>query len=204
MTVSPAAGIIGKNEPEGRGMEGHHLILGELVDYITGETLADTHDERYRQAIAALLVDKKGFSREELKPRVPLKISAGEKCALIPIDFSLYLGDRLCMLVKYGPGSLVTRHRPALAVSRLLAGYQIPVVVVTNGVDADVLDGTNGKILSKGLDGIPDRNALDRIAQGFAFPPVPPSRAEKEARIAYAFEVDDSCPCDDTVCKLSG
>ncbi len=27
---------------------GHHLILGELVDFITGETIEDTHDEMYR------------------------------------------------------------------------------------------------------------------------------------------------------------
>ena len=184
-------------------MGGHHLILGELTDTITGETLQDTHDERYRQAIAALLLDEKGFSREEIRPRVPLAVEAGEKCALIPIDFGLYLGDRLCMLVKYGPGSLVTRHRPALAAARLLAGHQVPVVVVTNGIDADVLDGTSGKILSKGLAGIPHRKALQRIVQGFAFAPVPAARAEKESRIAYAFEVDGSCPCDDTVCKIN-
>ena len=39
-------------------MNGHHLILGELTDYITGETLKDTHDERYRQQIARRLIDK--------------------------------------------------------------------------------------------------------------------------------------------------
>ena len=35
----------------------HHLVLGELTDYITGETRVDTHDERARQTIARLLVD---------------------------------------------------------------------------------------------------------------------------------------------------
>ena len=34
-------------------MDGHHLILGELTDLITGETLTDTHDERYRQKLIA-------------------------------------------------------------------------------------------------------------------------------------------------------
>ncbi|GAH42542.1 unnamed protein product [marine sediment metagenome] len=28
-------------------MIGHHLILGELIDFITAETLEDTHDEWY-------------------------------------------------------------------------------------------------------------------------------------------------------------
>jgi len=38
-------------------MAGHHLILGELQDVITHETLQDTHDERLRQGIAAMMVD---------------------------------------------------------------------------------------------------------------------------------------------------
>ena len=44
-------------------MNGHHLILGELTDTITRETLADTHDERQRQKLARLLVEKKGYRR---------------------------------------------------------------------------------------------------------------------------------------------
>ena len=108
------------------------------------------------------------------------------------------------MLIKYGPGSLVTRHRPALAASRLLVAYQIPVVVVTNGVETDVLDGHTGKITARGFDGIPDRAALLQRVEGVHFTPVHPARAEKESRIAYAFEVDGSCPCDDTICKITG
>ena len=33
-------------------MAGHHLILGKLADFLTGDILDDTLDERYRQAIA--------------------------------------------------------------------------------------------------------------------------------------------------------
>ena len=39
-------------------MSGHHLILGELDDLISGETIKDTLDERYRQNIAELLVHR--------------------------------------------------------------------------------------------------------------------------------------------------
>ncbi len=61
------------------------------------------------------------------------------------------------MIIKYGPGSLVTRQRPALAASRLLTGYLIPVVVVTNGEDANVLNGSDGKLMGVGLDAIPSK-----------------------------------------------
>ena len=40
-------------------MNGHHLILGELDDFVTGQRLADTHDERYRQRLSRLLVEEK-------------------------------------------------------------------------------------------------------------------------------------------------
>ena len=184
-------------------MEGHHLILGELQDIITNETLKDTHDERLRQGIASLLLGPKGFSRQEITPRRPLNLRAGEKCAVISIDFAITIDDRVCMMIKYGPGSLVTRHRPALAASRMLEDYQIPVVVVTNGIDADILDGTSGKVIARGLEAIPDRAALNELVSDQPFASILPERAEKESRIAFAFEVDGSCPCDDTICKIS-
>jgi len=184
-------------------MVGHHLILGELQDIITSETLQDTHDERLRQGLAALLVKEKGFLRDDIKPRWPLTLRADEKCAVINIDFGIFIDSRACMMIKYGPGSLVTRHRPALAASRMLVSYQIPVVVVTNGVDADILDGPSGKVIARGLDGIPDRTSLKKQVAGQTFASIQPERAEKESRIAFAFEVDGSCPCDDTICKIS-
>jgi hypothetical protein len=183
-------------------MDGHHLVLGELVDYITGETLKDTHDERYRQTLARRLIDEKGYSKGQITPRVAVFTRAGDKCAIIPIDLQVSHGDRVCMIIKYGPGSLVTRRRPALAASRLIAPYQVPVVVVTNGESAEILDGANGQVHAIGLDSIPSRAELARQILSASFAPISKHRAEMESRILYAYDVDDSCPCDDTICRL--
>jgi hypothetical protein len=183
-------------------MEGHHLILGETIDFITGETIRDTHDERYRQNIARLLINQKGYEKSEIIPRRELMVRAGEKCAIIRIDFLITLKDFFLMIIKYGPGSITTRHRPAIAVSRLIIPYQIPVVVVTNGVDAEILDGLSGKITSNGLDSIPSKKELIKIADTTSFPEITSDRAEAESRILYAYEVDGSCPCDDTICRI--
>ena len=183
-------------------MTGHHLILGEQVDYLTGEALADTHDERYRQALAKLLVEKKGYFRSDIVPRQKLIVTAGDKCAQVQIDFTILINDTIAMIIRYGPGSLVTRHRPAIAASRVLTAYQIPLVVVTNGLDADVIDGKTASILSKGLDTIPDRQTLFAQCLAGAKEPIAPERAESEQRILYAYDVDDSCPCDDNICRL--
>ena len=180
----------------------HQLILGELKDFLTGDVLSDTLDERYRQKIARLLVEEKGYFPSEIAVRRRLTVRADERTASVPVDFTVSLHGRICMVVRFGPGSLVTRHRPSLAVSRLLTGALVPVVVVTNGEDADILDGRTGKIQGEGLGAIPGREALSDIAAAHPLAAISEGRAEKEARIVYAFEVDGACSCDDTVCRL--
>jgi len=181
---------------------GHHLVLGELTDFLTGRQIQDTHDERYRQAIARLLVAQKGFEKEEIRSQWKLRVAAGDNCAIIQIDFSILIKDRVCMVIRYAPGSLVTRHRPALAASRTLTGYQIPVVVVTNGREADILDGTSGTVTARGLAAIPSKQELLQSIEAADFGKISEDRFAKEMRILYAYDVDDSCPCDNAVCRL--
>ena len=184
-------------------MGGHHLILGEIGDIITGEILADTHDERYRQKIARFLVADKGYAKADIHPRNLLIVAAGSRKGRLWVDFTVTVDDRTAMVIKYGPGSLVTRYRPALAISRLVAPYQIPVVVVTNGESADILDGETGKLTASGFDRIPSRHTLaNQLAQA-EFSPISSTRVEMEARIVYAFEIDGGCPCDDTACRIA-
>lgn len=183
-------------------MDGHHLILGKTTDYITGEIIEDTHDERYRQNIARLLVNEKLYNKPDIKPRHALLVKAGEKKAIIRVDFLISMGNRICIIIKYGPGSIITRHRPALSASRLVAPYQIPVVVVTNGVDADILDGSTGKVISNGLYAIPVKPELLNLSKKFIFGEISENRSEAESRILYAYEVDGSCPCDETICRI--
>lgn len=183
-------------------MNGHHLILGQLTDYLTGETLEDTHDERYRQKLACFLVEQKGYLKTDITSRHPFVSKAGEKKAMTRIDFLVTVHGKIAMLIKYGPGSLVTRRRPALAASRLLADYQVPLVVVTNGKDAEVMDGASGKVSGTGLGSLPERGELENIVNAHLFKPISTERAEMESRIFYAYEVDGCCPCDETVCKM--
>ncbi len=182
--------------------QGHHLILGELVDFITGETIQDTHDERYRQKLARLLVENKGYLKKEIEPRFELLLSVENKKAIVKIDYKVNLSHRTGMIIKYGPGSLVTRQRPALAASRLVAPYQIPFVVVTNGEDAEIIEGTTGNIISLGIDSIPAKDELINHINIEPFNLISSEQIEMESRILYAFEVDGSCPCDNTICRL--
>ena len=45
---------------------------------------------------------------------------------MIKIDFEIEVSGKIGMIIRYGPGSLVTRQRPALAVSRLVVASRFP------------------------------------------------------------------------------
>jgi hypothetical protein len=176
--------------------------MGELTDFLTGRSLPDTHDERYRQRIARLLVDHKGYRREDIHPRVPIDLQVGRKSARIRLDFVIRNEGRIGLLIKYAPGSLVTRHQVAYAAAMLLAPCTIPFSIVTNGEDAHWLDNTDRRLISRGLNGIWDHHTLNARLQGRPTNPVTPRQAEMAARILLAYEVDGRCPCDDTVCEF--
>ncbi len=183
-------------------MSGHHLVLGELTDCIDGEILDDTLDERYRQQIGRRLMEQKGHAKSDITPRYELGFGVGDKCARILVTYIVRCNGRTAMLIHYGPGSLVTRHRPALAMSRLVADYQVPVVVVTNGLEADILNGVDGTVMETGLDMIPDMDALKEITGRHQWETIGTERKEMESRILMAYEIDDKCPCDDSTCKI--
>lgn len=184
-------------------MSGHHLILGELTDFLNEKIVEDTHDERYRQKVARLLVEEKGYLKGDIEAGRRLSVCAGDGKGLVPVDFIIRLKGKIGMIIKYGPGSLVTRCRPALAMSRLLAPYQIPIAAVTNGEDAEIIDGASGNVLFFGIHAILSKADLSDTISAANFELISEKRAEMESRIVYAYEIDGSCPCDDTVCRLT-
>ncbi len=178
-------------------MSEHHLILGETVDFITGETIKDTHDERYRQKTARFLVEKKGYLKTDINPRQELRISIDGNITVIRIDFAVTVEEKTFMVIRYGPGSLVTRERPSVAAARLLEPYQIPVTVVTNGEDAEILDTISGKVIAHGFDAIPSKKEGIERMSAMEFYTISEKQSEREARILYAFDIVGSCECKD-------
>lgn len=180
----------------------HHLIMGELTDYLSGDIKPDTHDERYRQKIAKYLVNQKRFLKNDIIAAKKIRLTAGDKKAVLMIDFMIRLNNKTLMMIKYAPGSLVTRRLSTLGLSRVIESYQIPIVVFTNGEDAEILDGMSGKVIGTGLDAIPDRSEfMDRLDK-IKFKPINADMLEKASRIAYACEVDGACPCDSDICVV--
>ncbi|HET97632.1 MAG TPA: hypothetical protein ENN98_02835 [Desulfurivibrio alkaliphilus] len=172
----------------------HHLTYGYLCDFITGESLADTDDERYRQRLARLLVEEKGFAKSEIEPRLVIETLFAGNFVSSKIDFVIKIGGQRLLLLRYGPGSLVTRQRPALAAARVLDPNQvIPLAVVSNGEDAELLESRSGRVLGQGLQAIPDRAALTAQLPHLDFSPLAEKRREPELRILNAFDIEICC-----------
>ncbi|NVM21611.1 MAG: type I restriction enzyme HsdR N-terminal domain-containing protein [Desulfobacterales bacterium] len=180
----------------------HQLILGETVDFITGETIVDTVDERARQKIARFLVEDKGYLKHEIEVRRQITLVVDGKRGTFKEDFVIRPGGKAFMTVIFGPGSLVSRQRSALAAARLIEDYEVPFAVVTNGKGAHVLETRSGKVVAEGMQGIPSRaEALERL-QEITFEILPEERLERERRILYAFEVLAERECDEFTCSL--
>ncbi|MDD9304265.1 MAG: type I restriction enzyme HsdR N-terminal domain-containing protein [Desulfobacter sp.] len=174
----------------------HHLIMGKIKDFLTGETLLDTHDERYRQTLAKHLVNVLGYDKQRVEKNRKIQIKTNGKTAHLEMDLMVFSGDRAVMMIKYAPGSLVTRRLANLALSRIIFPYQIPVVVTTNGEDAEVISGSSGKVTGQGISSIPGPEETDLYSLPGALKPIGLSLFEKASKIAYACEVDGSCMID--------
>ncbi len=181
----------------------HHLVLGELSDFLTGKSLADTHDERYRQKIAKQLVLNKGYHRALIQSNQKIHILVKEKKASLRIDFLISLFDKIVVLIKFAPGSIVTRRVSAIALSRIIKPYQIPFVIITNGEDAEIMDGSTGDVLSSGIDNFPDFEMVKKQFSSYQFNKISNTVFNQASRIAYAFEIDGACPCDTDICVIN-
>ncbi len=174
---------------------GHHLIYGVLQDIISGEQLIDSDDERLRQGIYTMLLEEKGYVHEELWPRRVIETAFSGNVVRSTIDVTITINNRDCLILRYGAGSLVSRERSAIAAARLLnPDYQIPLAVVSNGRDAELLDTHTKKVLGQGMAAIPHRNAIKTLLANHPFlPPLEAKQQEGERRILNAFDLDLCC-----------
>ena len=178
-----------------------HLILGKTTDYLTGQTLVDTHDERARQAIARFLVEEKGYAKTEIRARQSLRLELHGQTGTVGVDFVIEVNGRPLMLVLFRPGSVVSRRRPAIAAARIFGDKTIPYAVITNGDEAEILDTASGRLLGTGLQAIFSRNKVLETAPALMETTLTQDHAEKEKRILFAMEVLTQKECDDYTCQ---
>jgi hypothetical protein len=178
-----------------RNIPGHHLVYGTLKDYLTGEELPDTDDERVRQDLERIMVEEKGFSRQDLEPRLTIETTFNKIFVRSIIDLTVSVSGKRLFVLRYGPGSLVTREKPALAAARVLdKEYCIPLAVVTNGRDAELLETATGQVLATGMEAIPNRKRAEKLINEYSCnPPADEAVRDRTLRILNAFDLEVCC-----------
>jgi len=178
----------------------HHYIYGTCADFITGESIVDTDDERCRQELARFLVEEKGYARRDLEPRLCIETLYSGQFVTSTIDITVREAGKRFMILRFAPGSIVTRERSAIAAARILEPlYQIPLAVVTNSREAEILDTYTGKIIREGLDNIPGKKEAGELVKTLRFEPfADETKKDRERRILNAYDVEVCCaggPC---------
>jgi hypothetical protein len=162
------------------------ILEQELED---GESLAADA----RKMVSYLLLEKKGYLPEDIEKRVVFEVKLGQETAHSSVDFLISIAGRKAMVIKCAAGSLSSRERQAVAAARLIGSPPVPVAVVADPVNAEVLDVSSGKVMGEGFGAIPVRDQLARMLSDTSFQPLPPERLEKEKRILLAFDAIRCC-----------
>lgn len=162
------------------------IIEQELED---GESLA----VEARRLISFLLVEKKGYQPEDIEKKVVFEVKLGNETVYSSVDFLISVAGKKAMVIKCSAGSLSSRERQAVAAARLLGSPPVPVAVVADPVNAEVLDVMTGKVVGEGFGAIPDKDRMIQILSEGPSKPLSPERLEKEKRILLAFDAIRCC-----------
>ncbi|MBF0525301.1 MAG: type I restriction enzyme HsdR N-terminal domain-containing protein [Deltaproteobacteria bacterium] len=158
-----------------------------IIDFLTGREFPDSDDEQIRQRLERLLIEEKGYGRDEAAVGVAIDLSMDGRVEAAEAHLVIKLGGRQGMVIQCARGSMVTRHREALSLARLIGPVVIPFAAVTNGRDAEVLDTATGSVIAAGLAALPDRVTLMKYLAGVPEMEIDEKRRLKEKRILAAF-----------------
>jgi hypothetical protein len=159
-----------------------------LTDFITGKEIPNIGAEENRQRVERFLIEKKGYDKEDVEVDADLRFHIGEEMIRSDVDLVVRIQGKPFMIFKCVAGFLGSRHRETLASARLLDAYQIPLSVVTDGKDADVLDTITAKVQGHGLDAIPSKDEGDTYMKEATLQPLAPERLERERIIFRSYD----------------
>ncbi len=157
--------------------------------FITGRLVLDTDRERIRQKLAKFLVDEKGYRLSDFVLDREIYLEVNHEKILSFVDMVISIEGRSLMILRGGPGSVVTREAGTVAAARLLEPeYIIPWAVQANLYDASVLDVRTKKAAAYGWDAIISRPQLLEMTSHWPPPKLPDERIPVERQILYSYD----------------
>lgn len=159
-----------------------------IIDFVTGRAVPNVGAEANRQRVERFLVEKKGYSREEVIVDAPIQVEIDGQVYHSAVDLVIQIDKRPLIAIKCAAGSLGSREREIIGAARLLGPLPLPLAVVSDGDSAMVLDVASGKKKGEGLGAIPGRTEAIELAQMPLPPPIDPKRLWREKLIFRSYD----------------
>ncbi len=164
-------------------------IFEKIPCYITGKLVYDTDRERIKQKLARYLVEELGYSVTDFEVDREIFIEIGGVKVKALVDISIVINGRTLMILRGGPGSVVTRESGTVAAARLLEeDYIVPWAVQANLFDASILDVRRKKAVAYGWENIPTKRRLMELTSQWPPPKLPVERVPIERQILYSYD----------------
>ncbi len=180
----------------------HEISLGYTIeDYLNGTKVEATTFEDIRQAIAKMLVERKGYPKENIKSKVEISFKIEDKQYKNTVDLVAYSNEgQPVLLIHFGPGHVETYIRQVVSAARLLPDGAAKLAVVTDTKSALLIRVFDREILEdSGYQAIPDWNRLLKIVEECPQYELTPEKRAVEERIFYAYS-ELSCVCSQEEC----
>ena len=98
----------------------HEVSLQQTInDYITSEEIELSTYEDIRQALARILVEEKGYPKENIFPKVELDLDINQKPFTVSLDFIIKDQGKPVLLLAFCAGEVSSYVRQYIAAARL-------------------------------------------------------------------------------------
>ncbi len=164
-------------------------IFTKVPCYLTGRLVWDTDRERIRQKLARFLVEEKGYQIGDFQLDRQIYVEIGNNKMIAHVDLTVHIDGKSLMILRGGPGSVVTRESGTVAAARLLEpDYIVPWAVQANLFDASLIDVKKKKAVAYGWESIPDRVRLLEMTSNWPPPKLPEKRIPVEKQILFSYD----------------
>ncbi|MCF8031196.1 MAG: type I restriction enzyme HsdR N-terminal domain-containing protein [Desulfohalobiaceae bacterium] len=178
----------------------HEVSLGyTIADYLSGGSVEATTYEDLRQAIARMLVERKGYPLHRLRSKVQVTFPVGEGTYTRTVDLVAYDAEgRPLVLILFCAGEVETYVREAVAAARLMEEGAPPLAVVTDTKSAVLVSvGDKRHLEHRDYQALPDWDRLHDLAGQVSGYELNDKRRIVEGRLLYALSELTTCCGDD-------
>jgi len=167
----------------------HEASLGgTLRDYLSGEEIDETTFEEFRQLLAKLLVEEKGYPKDRLKAKVLLTYRVDGEDYERPVDYVLYDEQgKPVFIIMFCAGNVGTFERETVCAARLIEGGPVPYALVTDTMDAVLMDVKSGESIARGMNAVPDYADLLTMVAKSDMKHLTDEQREKQTRVFHTY-----------------